>query len=100
MKLLPRHRKAAPGNSKGGVSLSDKEQLGVDSEVIQFIPPTTQRSPQALQWRGGLGIIKAFRREMFLQHWGGTQEREGAGSQAAVRRRMLRSNKPFHTEAD
>lgn len=33
------------------------------------------------------------------QHWGGKQEREGAGSQAAVRRRMLRSNKPFHTEA-
>lgn len=69
MKLLPRHRTAAPGDSKGGISLSDKEQLGVDSEVIQFIPPTKQCSPQALQWRGGLGITKAFRREMFLLLW-------------------------------
>lgn len=111
MKLLSRHRKATAGNFRGGVSLSDKEQLGIDSEVIQSIPPTKPGSPKALQWKGGLGIIKDSQKRdvptasgypilACSQHWGGKQEREGSGSQAAVRRRMLHSNKAFHTEAD
>lgn len=59
MKLLSQNREAAPGYFGGAVSLSDKEQLGDDSEVMQSVHPTKQSSPLALQWGGGLNTIKA-----------------------------------------
>lgn len=111
MKLLSQQREAAPGNLRGGVSLSDKEQLSVDSEVFQFIPLSRQGSPQALQWRGGRDIIKASQERdvptapgfpilACSRCWGKKQEREGAGARLLSGEGCcVPSDRPFHTEA-
>lgn len=64
MKLLSRHRKAGPDNFRGAVSLSDKEQLEVDSEASSLFLLPNWVLPKPSNGKVASASLKPPKREM------------------------------------